>query len=287
MHVNINQNIRNEVFSFGQVSLSPGGNAMNVARQINRFGGEVQLYSVLGDDPVGQMISGILRQEELNCNHIVWQQNSKTTTVCIQLSKQQPPRLTVEVGEYTKNGVMEALRPFFNQVKPGEPVFIPAYPEYAPLFDNLSLSRGEIFADCGYAPYSGHLNEYKQAIVRILNKVNYALVSGFSFRQEDFHFIKEELEGRRCQAVLVTFAGRGVLWITSDQIRYLETEQVIPINSIGAGDCFFGSFMYFMKNHYSLMDSIQFAHKAASWKVQQFDSLPYLQDIGNLMDGLL
>ena len=69
--------------------------------------------------------------------------------------------------------------------------------------------------------------------------------------------------------LIITLGSRGSLIVESDAYTHIETEKVKTVDTTGAGDCFLGSFAYFMSAGFDLESSVRRANRVAAMSVQK------------------
>ena len=75
---------------------------------------------------------------------------------------------------------------------------------------------------------------------------------------------------------------QGALWVTKQQRQLIKAYPVVAIDTVGAGDCFNGAFVYALSRNEPIKDAIRFANKAASIAVTRKgaqDSIPTLKEL--------
>ncbi|MNB80279.1 fructoselysine 6-kinase [compost metagenome] len=275
--MHITTQVAQSSFSFGPVSVSPGGNAINVARQLNHLGEQVELYGIVGDDPEGMLLCAALINEGIETAQMLVLPNQSTSRASILLETNNPPRVIVQTNQSSCQIEYAELNSWVNNIAHGDVVFFPAFPNYTNLLSSSEMRIAEVFVDYGYAPYADHWEEYRSGFLELIPHVDFIITCAFDYQPYQFEFLSEALVHARCRAVIVTFAGNGILLLTSEIIRLMETDKVESINPIGAGDSFIGAFIFFYKQGLPIEDCLYNAHQVAKWKVSQFDSLLNLE----------
>lgn len=89
---------------------------------------------------------------------------------------------------------------------------------------------------------------------------------------DDIPQIKEaalELIGRGALSVIVTLGKKGAFFASRKNSFFVEAQKVNTVDSTGAGDCFIGSFSYFLSKGSAPNECISLANKIAAISVQR------------------
>eukprot|EP01098_Paradermamoeba_levis_P001878 TRINITY_DN1215_c0_g1_i1.p2 TRINITY_DN1215_c0_g1~~TRINITY_DN1215_c0_g1_i1.p2 ORF type:complete len:235 (-),score=84.08 TRINITY_DN1215_c0_g1_i1:225-929(-) len=87
--------------------------------------------------------------------------------------------------------------------------------------------------------------------------------------------------------VLMTLGSNGALLVNSNHSTHIPTEKVQAVDTTGAGDCFLGSFAFFLASGNSVEESIKKANLIASISVQSHGTQTSFPDRAQLLQSTL
>ncbi len=105
-------------------------------------------------------------------------------------------------------------------------------------------------------------------------------------RRSEVETAVRQLRSRGVRNVLATCGGRGVCWCGAEGIRWFHTPKVRAVDTVGAGDCFSGSFAAAIAEGRPIEEAIRFAVTAASISVTRPGaqaSMPHRREILNAL----
>lgn len=273
LHINTFLEVNRDSFDLQNISISPGGSATNIARQLNNLGVTVNFHGLIGEDEIGSLFCSLLEKEGIAGDNI--KRAGSTTKVLIGLNKNGDTKLTVDAQTVDVKMISHSL----SRIEENDLVYIPGFPDYENLINSLSDKKITLFSDIGFIPYSNDWSIYKEKILALSKKVDVILASGFLFEREHFQDLQEEIKESRCQGLIITFGSKGVMIINQNGVSYIETKSVEEINSIGAGDCFFAGIIYGYLKNLPITENIKQAQLIAALKIQKLDIIPSIEDV--------
>lgn len=252
----------------------PGGAPANVAVAIARLGGQSAFFGRVGNDPFGRFIQQTLTTEQVDCQHLILDEQQRTSTVVVDLDSS---------GE----------RSFTFMVKPSadqflQPTDIPAFKQGEWLHVcSIALanqpSRSSTFAAIerikqagGYVSFDPNLREEvwqnpEQIIEIVMQAVSQADVVKFS--EEELTFLTQTqtieqgltaLAPLALPLVVVTQGAKGALVVTGKQQQLVTGKVVKPIDTTGAGDAFVGGLLYQLATSHNWQENIA---QAIQWEI--------------------
>ncbi|HDR7544579.1 carbohydrate kinase family protein [Bacillus sp. CH_442] len=274
LHLNTKLNDQLEKFKFGEIQISPGGSATNVALQLNKLGLKVDFNGIVGDDPYGELFCKLLKEEDIKINKII--RNGTTHKVLISTNPPQEANVTIDLGNIN----IDLLKQFTEGIDNGDFVYVPGFDSYHPLLEEISKKNCTIFTDYGHLSLENNTNNYLEGLREVAQFSDIILASGFKFNRELFKVLNPIIKESRCRYLIITYSGEGVLIIDKNGIEtYFEMKKEKVCNNIGAGDSFMGAVIYGIYNNWKLERVIDFAHKVASLRIQFFNHIPSLEEI--------
>lgn len=273
LHINTFLDESRDNFDLQKISISPGGSATNIARQLNKLDVSVKFHALIGEDELGSLYCSLLEREGISTEYI--KHAGRTTKVLIGLNKHGNTKLTVDAQPVDVKKMSDNL----SLIEENDLVYIPGFPNYEDLINSLTNKKITLFSDIGFIPYSSDWSVYKEKIVALSKKVDVILASGFSFEQELFQDLQKEIKESRCKELIITFGNKGVMLVNQKGVSYIQTKSVKEINSIGAGDCFFAGIIHGHLNNLSFSEKVKQAQIIAAIKIQELDIIPSLEEV--------
>lgn len=245
-----------------------GGKGLNQALTINKLGGKVDFVSCVGNDDNAKFIdkkfndfgmksNNLILKEAYsgislvtvsssgenkivvnqNCNALISKEDIESKTELIKNSDlviiqyELPEIILEQIFEICKNNNVDVL------VNP------------APALLNENLITGAKF----FIP-----NEHEFELLSGLSQI-----SETSFNHKLLAFRKKY----QIENLIVTCGKNGVIWVADDYIKTFQGNPVKAIDTVGAGDCFVGSFSTKYVETNDIAKSIKFANAAAALSV--------------------
>ena len=86
------------------------------------------------------------------------------------------------------------------------------------------------------------------------------------------------------QSIAVTLGSKGVYLYANQKGHFIDGHKVEPVDTTGSGDCFIGALASQYLESNDLLDSVNFANKAAALSVMKrgaSSSMPTLEEVVN------
>ncbi|QBD76993.1 fructoselysine 6-kinase [Ktedonosporobacter rubrisoli] len=210
----------------------PGGNAVNVAVYLQRFGLEAAYVGAVGSDAYGQLLIESLRERAVDVSHL-HQLAGTTAVTSIELVNND--RL---LGDY-EEGVLASFTlgaedlSFIRQFAAVHAGIWGKVEGYFPEFKAHGLITSFDFAD----------RLEHAMVVPLLPAVDYPF---FSYQQDD-SYIRDylhEAQGRGARVAVATLGEKGSLAYDGKRFYTHGSEPVKVVDTLGAGDSFIAGFLY-------------------------------------------
>lgn len=257
---------------------SPGGMAANAATAIARLGGDVELWSRLGDDKAGQQILNGLADEGINTSYVRIFPNAPTATAVI-IVDQRGERLIV--GEPGLKLPMQAGWLPLSRIRSGDVVFSDLNWREATraAFQEARLKGATTVLDMDIGV--GSLME------DIMRLTDYAILSESALDT----FLEGLSTDERLEGVLkfgvrhagVTLGKNGYRWKTKQ--GECRTQPALPVDVVdttGAGDAFHGAFAWSLAARLDDGEAARIATGVAALSCRRLgarDGLPSLPEL--------
>lgn len=280
----------------------PGGAPANVAVAIARLGGNSAFFGRVGNDPLGRFMQHTLSQEHVDCQHLILDDDQRTSTVIVDLDDR---------GE----------RSFTFMVKPSadqflQPTDIPAFhagdwlhvcsialanePSRSSTFEAIQ----RIKQAGGFFSFDPNLREEVWANPEQLTNVvirAVALADVVKFSEDELmlltgtHSIELGLQALAPLAlplVVITQGAKGALVVTSSSQTLVSGKVVKPVDTTGAGDAFVGGLLYQLsvsehwQSNDAITQAIHLAHGCGALATTQKGAMTALPDLATLQHFL-
>ena len=121
----------------------------------------------------------------------------------------------------------------------------------------------------------------------IPNKGELEILTGAAISSEkDLEKAVSDLSSRGVDTVLVTLGSEGVFYFDKGSFGTVPSKKVVPVDTVGAGDCFSGCFAAALSDNIDLVQAVEFAVAGAAVSVTRMGaqpSLPARDEIENML----
>ncbi|MEZ8143838.1 aminoimidazole riboside kinase [Enterovibrio sp. FF113] len=257
----------------------PGGAPANVAVAVSRLGGDVGFFGRVGDDPFGRFLAATLKHENVNIDHLVLDQDKRTSTVVVDLDANGERSFTFMVKPSADQYMMPEDIPTFSAGEWLHTCSISLANE--PSRSSTFMAMEAIKAAGGFVSFDPNLREevwqdQSDIIPTVMRAVAMADVVKFSddellflTQKPDLQSALEDMIALGMPLILVTQGAKGALLVQGNQQTLITGKAVKPIDTTGAGDAFVGGLLANLSkeriSETSLLTSPEAAKKAVIW----------------------
>lgn len=256
----------------------PGGKGANQAVAAARIGAQTHMIAAVGDDEAGRWMTDQLQQAGVGVDHVRTMAELSTGTAYIAVDAQAENQIIVVSGANAALAPehlppmdgrphvlvaqlevpVETIRAFFSAAGSTDCIRIlnaaPAIPEAAMLFDQTDILI---------------VNQHELALYLSLPKAPSSAEDAL---------IARRLISRPEQVIVVTLGAQGAIAVRAQDHFHVPGIPVVPLDSIGAGDCFVGALSAMLdqtpENRCSIEQAISFANAAAALCTQKQGAIP-------------
>lgn len=242
-----------------------GGPASNAAYLLGKWGSEVYIAGLVGDDPYGKRIVEEFEKANVNTKYLEVRHNYKTSNSIIinNLSNSSRTVLSYRESEAHMNPIKLDFEPDIILIDAHE------YDESVRLLEKYPNAISII--DAGSA---------REEVIKLAKKVNYVVcskvfaedVSGVKIDYDNeqtiidlYHKLEKEFQG----IIVVTLEDKGALYKYEGNIGIMDALKVDALDSTGAGDLFHGAFTYGVSKCYNLNTVLTIATVAGGISVKR------------------
>jgi ribokinase len=243
-----------------------GGKGANQAVACARTGGRVDFFSALGDDEWAKTYRSHLKKTGVDIRHVKDLTQQRTGCAFIQVDRASENLIVVVPG------ANHAIEPHhLNDIEWRRYRWVIAQMELKSevTLRLLEIARREAFhLVLNPSPYQHFIRDHIDACHQlILNESEaLALFEKCSFRELTWTAIRKRFRGN-LSVIVVTLGAKGAVVFTPRQRLRLQGRPVEALDTVGAGDCFAGSYVSSLEAGYTLKESVHRAIIASSISV--------------------
>ena len=251
----------------GQIQSAPGGVARNVAENLARLGQAAHLFSVVGDDALGQSLLGRTRSVGVDVSAVQTVLGGTTSTYLSIHSAQGELEFAIN-----DMALLEKLTPTLLQsqaavLRAARAIVVDANVSDATLAYLLGTGFGKpVYADAVSVAKCSRLKPWMAALHLLkVNRLEAQALSGATV-----HTTADALAACRClreqgaRQVVVSLGADGVCWIDVDGTEgHCPAASVAVLNVSGAGDALLAGLVFGHVQGWALAPSVAFAAACA------------------------
>lgn len=278
----------------------PGGAPANVAVAVARLDGDVGFFGRVGNDPFGRFLAQTLKKERVNIDHLVLDEDKRTSTVVVDLDDSGERSFTFMVKPSADQFMLPEDIPSFCA---GDwlhtcSIALANEPTRSSTFEAMS----RIKAAGGFVSFDPNLRDevwqnQSEIIPVVMRAVAMADVVKFSDDELLFLTQKSELEDALAEVkalgvpMIMITQGKEGAWLVMDGIQSLITGNVVsPVDTTGAGDAFVGGLLGYLsrlsgdswKNADTAKEAVVWANACGALATTQKGAMTALPDLASL-----
>ena len=251
-----------------------GGKGFNQAVAAKRYGAEVSFLTLCGDDEISDKVENTLKNESINA-FVIRRKNARSAAACIMIDKDGRNNVVCYPGvssSMTKEDVML----FEEEIKSSKYLLLQLEMSDESLIEAIKLAnKHNTLVILNPAPAKKLDKEILKSVYLLTpNEHEASIIFDISNYKEI-----SELD---YQNIIITLGENGSIIKEKNKINKIESKNVKPLNTTGAGDTYNGVLAAALLEGNSLTDAAKIASIAASISVTKefvIDSIPYKKDI--------
>ena len=283
-----------------------GGAPANVACAISKLGGDSAFIGCIGEDPFGNFLENILKENKVDTSHLQ-KTDTFTTLAFVSIAENGERDFVFSRGADRELKYLPKIKSEFkgNMLHLGAATALlggpleSAYGHY--FFDGLT-ERAFISFDPNFRQ---DLWKRREAafIKKCIPFIEKSHLCKFSLEEaqllsgkEDLNEACTELHNLGAEAIVITLGSQGTFLSTGNRHGIIPSIAVQPVDTTGAGDAFIGCLLYLlssledpagvMGNFEFLTDMVQIANAAGALTTTQFGAIPALPNQEELKAAL-
>lgn len=236
----------------------PGGSTFNAMVSLGRMGVNTSFISKIGDDKMGHFILDFMRQNHISTENMCLWEGHKTDIALAFLNNKGDAEYSF-YKEYDKQFVEAAVPAFKKNDILLFGSFFALNPLLRPLIETMVSAANEAEAIVYYDPNfrSTHLHEVDELMPMLTNNMQMSTIVRGS--DEDFQNIFDENETGKIRKLLSPFVSQFIITKNSNGVDvcdegeayHFDSQSIVPVSTIGAGDSFNAGFIYALL-HYGI-----------------------------------
>lgn len=267
----------------GQILMTPGGSAANVATWLARLGSDVVFVGSVGHDISGDLLITDLQREHV-VPHVVQLKDHPTSTIVVMIEPTgqrsmitnqgadfylRPEHLPVAVLDSVRHLHVTAWSLFSN---PPQDAIVQAVRRAKAAGATVSFDPAsyQMIEAMGRDVFIA-LMESMAIDMLFPNRDEAAVLSGQSDPVQMAEFFRERWPEMR---VILKLDADGCMVITPEGQQHVHTTAVAAIDSTGAGDSFNAAFLHRYLRDGDAIAAAHLANRVGSWVVQRFGARP-------------
>ncbi|HDN80932.1 MAG: ribokinase [Chloroflexi bacterium] len=276
----------------GEIRISPGGVARNVAENLARLGVHTILLSALGNDDAGRQVLEQARSSGIDMSHIKVYENARTAAYLAIIDEEGMPLASVY-----DMGIMELITPryIYNNrglIKEANMVLIDANlsPEaLKTLFNITRRYHVPVCADPTSANLASRLKPHLKDLYLITpNEAEAEVLCGMSIKGRDSAITAaKELVAKGVDIAIITLAEMGVCYATSNTSGHIPAIKTDVVDLTGAGDALTAGVAFGILNNFSIDEAIRLGVSAATLTLRCRETVCPDLSLEKLYDGLV
>lgn len=266
-----------------------GGKGANQAMSISRIGGDVRLFTCLGDDVFGTLYLDNLKKSGLNLDYIKVIKTSNTGIAIVNVDSSGRNNIVVFPGAndlLKPQLIMESLEGIFKF-----PVIVSQLEIPVSTIRTIAQQKSEknIFV-LNPSPVD-LLEDYRDILgkvdILLPNEIELSQLSGEKTgKLDEVKNAANIILKSGVKNIVITMGEKGVMVINQKFEEYIQAEKIEAVDTEGAGDIFAGAFTYFFARTNDILKSARFANKIAAISVTRYgaqNSIPTSEKISRII----
>jgi pseudouridine kinase len=252
--------------NIGSVKMSLGGVGRNIAENLVRMGIETKLISVLGDDIYGLKIMDDSSQIGLDMKDSLILKGESTSIYLAVLDETHDMNIAISSMDIyermTVNFIKDKKHVIDNSMLCVLDTNIPVdVTEYLLnnhrntdfFLDTVSTAKARKVKDL-----IGNIHTLKS------NTLEIEAITGMAVKDEnDLRKNCEFLMSKGVKKIFITLGKNGVFYCDDKSMRHIKANNIVPVNTTGAGDAFMAALVYCHLNDMNIDESAKFATAAS------------------------
>lgn len=271
-------------------ALSPGGKGANQAVAAARLGAKVTMIGSVGRDAFGSEMLEIMRQENVDTEHITQSDSQATGVASIVVDGEGENRIIVVPGANLALGP-EDIQGLENVISGADIIVMQLETDLQMCGQAASLAqRNGIPVILNPAPARELSPEILRHVTYLTpNETEAGILAGIEVNSmETAEQAGRSLLQKGVQNVIVTLGSKGALIVNAAGSVHVQGFPVQAVDTVAAGDSFNGALAFQLTAGVALEEAVRFANAVGALAVGKqgaIPSLPKLQEVERFLEG--
>jgi ribokinase len=266
-------------------NVGPGGKGCNQAIAIARLGGKVNFISKIGKDTYGKLALETLKKNNINTENIIQDEKLQTGVAGILVEKQSGKNaINVIVGAPNSLKISE-IKSQINLIKSSK-IFLTQLeiPKDVTLHCLKTAKKNGCLTILNPAPASEISQEFYSYIDYFTpNEIEAEFYTGIKIKNEkEAKQAAEKLINFGIKKVIITLGEKGLFYSDGKEEIYIKANQVIAIDTTGAGDAFNGGLAFALSENKPIKECLELANKVAGLSTKKLgagNAMPFKKEL--------
>jgi ribokinase len=268
----------------GSFFMNPGGKGANQAVTVARLGGHVTFISKLGNDVFGKQFSQLFREEGIDTNFIISDDDLPSGVALITVDQEGENSIVVASGANANLQVEDVLSALQEISTAGIVLLQLEIPMETVEFVVKYASSKNVKVILNPAPASLLTADLLQKIdILTPNATEAGMISGMPINDRETAGKAAKLICKQgVKNVIITMGPLGAVICQEGRLSVVNAEQVETVDTTAAGDVFNGALAVAISEGKNLEEAVEFACKAAALSVTRLgaqSSIPYRNEL--------
>ncbi len=262
-----------------------GGPAAIAAFLLAKWGLDVSMSGLIGNDHYGNVIKKELSLNRINTDYLKMSDNYETS-MSVNISNNENGSRTLIVYD-KKNEEMPEIDPDFipdiilidGHDYEASKNILKKYPKAISVID-AGKEKKEILDLCKMTNYVVCSKSFAESVSEM--KIDYN-------NKHTLVDVYKKLENLFKNRVVITLEEKGCLYRVDNKIKLMPSIKVKAIDTVGAGDIFHGAFVYGLANEFDLEKTLKYSNIAGCLsvtKIGNYDSIPSLKEVEDIYEEI-
>lgn len=258
-----------------------GGPASIAALLLGKWGQNVEIAGIIGDDEYGRKIKKEFALNRVGTTHLNLKEKTETSHSIILANKENgsrtiltyiPPKIQME--KFKPTDAPDIILIDGHEYEASKKI-LKSYPNAISIID-AGRDKKEVIDLAKKVNYLICSKEFSEKVTGIKIDLNHkkTLISVYKKMEEIFK-----------NTIIITLEAEGCLYKYEEKIKIMPSIKVKTIDSTGAGDIFHGAFIYGLTQKFDLEKNLKFSNIAGALSVTRvggYKSIPTLEEMNEI-----
>lgn len=248
-------------YNFFGINSYPAGVGLNLSLALNSLSDEVKLLSMVGSDSAGAVVKNVLQSNGISPQYLC--DTGSTAQSVVLYDKEGKRRIFCDLKDFQQQSYSEDL--FLKAALDCDTLCL-CNINFSRNLLSIAKSMGKTIACDVHTLYDIH-DDYNRDY---MEHADILFLSNEHIIGKEEQFLVELKEEYNCKIIVVGMGSKGALMYVRDEDRFYHCDAVKTreiVNTVGAGDSLFSSFVHFYTKGIAPYDALKYATVFASYKI--------------------